>query len=89
MAHLSVRGYHYICKNLMKPHSGYKLETIASRVDRLIFPSLWDKIFLPEHLIGGFRGADIHPLDNGNGPPSLMLEVWNSGRETGNLFGVA
>ena len=49
-----------------QPHSGYKLETIASRVDRLIFPSLiakiWDKIFLPEHLIGGFRGAGIHPL---------------------------
>ena len=28
-------------------------------------------------------------MDNGNGPPSLILEVWNSGRETGNLFGVA
>ena len=44
----------------------YTLETMAARVDRLIFPSLlakmWPNVLLPEHLIGGFRGTGVHPL---------------------------
>lgn len=54
----------------------YKLETMASRVDRLVFPSLiakmWDKVFLPEHIIGGFRGAGIHPLSRKAIPVSKL-----------------
>ena len=44
----------------------FKLETLAAKVDKHAFPSLvakmWPRVLLPEHLIGGFRGAGLHPL---------------------------
>ena len=54
----------------------YKLETLAAKVDRLSFPSLlaktWDRMLLPEHLIGGFRGAGIRPLSRNAIPESKL-----------------
>ena len=45
----------------------FKLESMAAKVDRLIFPTLlrrmWERVLLPEHLIGGFRGTGIHPFN--------------------------
>ena len=44
----------------------FKLETLAAKVDKRVFPSLVAKmqprVLLPEHLIGGFRGAGLYPL---------------------------
>ena len=44
----------------------FKLETLAAKVDKRAFSSLvakmWPRVLLPEHLIGGFRGAGLHPL---------------------------
>ena len=44
----------------------YKFETMGARVDKEVFPSLvakmWPQVLLPEHLIGGFRAAGLHPL---------------------------
>ncbi len=55
---------------------GYKLETLAAKVDRQTFPSLitkiWDKVLLPEHLVGGFRGTGIHPLSQEAIPDSKL-----------------
>ena len=54
----------------------YKLETLAAKVDRQTFPSLiskiWDKVLLPEHLIGGFRKSGIHPLSREAIPDSAL-----------------
>ena len=54
----------------------YKLETLAAKVDRLVFPSLitrmWDKVLLPEHLIGGFRLCGLHPLSREAIPDSKL-----------------
>ena len=65
----------------------YKLETMASRVDRQIFPSLiariWDKVFLPEHLIGGFRAAGIHPLSRRAIPDSKLKTSTSFQQQTG------
>ena len=44
----------------------FKLETMAAKVDKHAFLSLVAKmrphVLLPERLIGGFRGAGLHPL---------------------------
>ena len=44
----------------------FKLESMAAKVDRMIFPILFkrmlDRVLLPEHLIGGFRGTGIFVL---------------------------
>ena len=54
----------------------YTLETMAARVDRLIFPSLlakmWPNVLLPEHLIGGFKGTGVHPLSRDAIPNSQL-----------------
>ena len=54
----------------------FKLETMAAKVDKHIFPSLvakmWPRVLLPEHLIGGFRGAVLHPLSRDAIPASKL-----------------
>ena len=54
----------------------FKLETMAAKVDKRIFPSLvakmWPRVLLPEHLIGGFRGAGLHPLSRDAIPASKL-----------------
>ena len=47
---------------------GFKLETMGAKVDKEVFPTLvaqmWPRVLLPEHLIGGFRAAGLHPLSH-------------------------
>ena len=54
----------------------FKLETMAAKVDKRIFPSLvakmWPRVLLPEHLIGGFRGTGLHPLSRDAIPASKL-----------------
>ena len=54
----------------------YKLQTLAAKVDRQTFPSLfqkiWDRVLLPEYLVGGFRGTGIHPMSRGAIPNSKL-----------------
>ncbi len=52
------------------------METMALRVDKAAFPSLvakmWDRVVKPEHLIGGFRAAGLHPLSRDAIPPTKL-----------------
>ena len=54
----------------------FKLETLAAKVDQRVFPSLVAKmqphVLLPEHLIGGFRGAGLYPLSQDAIPTSKL-----------------
>ena len=54
----------------------FKLETLAAKVDKRAFPSLvakmWPRVLLLEHLIGGFRGAGLHPLSRDAIPTSKL-----------------
>lgn len=63
---LDVAAYGPLKKVWARQLKEYKLQTMAGKVDKSVFPSIlakmWDQILIPEHLIGGFRGAGIHPL---------------------------
>ena len=49
---------------------------MAARVDKAAFPTLvakmWDRVLKPEHLIGGFRAAGLHPLSQAAIPATKL-----------------
>ena len=54
----------------------FKLEILAAKDDKRVFPSLvakmWPRVLLPEHLIGVFRRAGLHPLSQDAIPTSKL-----------------
>lgn len=54
----------------------FKLETMAAKINQCVFPSLvakmWPLVLLLEHLIGGFKGAGLHPLSRDAIPTSNL-----------------
>jgi len=73
---LDVGAYGPLKKVWSQVLKDFKLETMAAKVDKGVFPSLvtkmWHRVLLPEHLIGGFRAAGIHPLTRDAIPASKL-----------------
>ena len=64
----------------------YKLEIMGAKVDKEQFPSeMWPQVLLPEHIIGGFRGAGVHPLSRSAIPSSKMVPTWDKKVEGGRV----